>query len=110
MEANGLGLAPHRRSAIEDHHVYDLPRRQREVLLLEAFGLELSEIAGVFGTSHQTVKNQASTARATVVPPPLPTTRANATWTILHRSCCMATASVILSGSFPAAKSQKDTG
>jgi hypothetical protein len=81
---------------IQDHRP-DLPARQREVLLLEYFGFEADEMANLFGTSMQTVKNQLHQARAAVVPARLPPTRANASvWTDIHRICCMATAFAML--------------
>ncbi len=65
--------------------------------MLEYFGFEVDEIATLFGTSKQTVKNQAYQARAAVVPPSLPPTRASASvWAGIHRGCCMAAAFAML--------------
>lgn len=90
MEANDFLIS--RREVVRLHHAEKLSLRQRQVLLLEFFGLEINEMASLLGTSVQTVKNHAHAARSAVVPPELPLTRANATlWTGLHAMCCMAT-------------------
>ncbi len=97
MEPAVIRAIEERRGLFEQDHRPDLPARQREVLLLEYSGFEGDEIASLFGTSKQTVKNQLHQARMAVVPPSLPATRANATfWTGVHWGCCMATAFAML--------------
>jgi FixJ family two-component response regulator len=82
---------------VSSHHIPNLSSREQEVLLLQFYGFEATEIAEMLGTAENTVKNQVHQARSSVVPPALPRTRANAAlWTGAHRACCMATAFAML--------------
>lgn len=65
MEANDFLIS--RREVVRLHHAEKLSLRQRQVLLLEFFGLEINEMASLLGTSVQTVKNHAHVARSAVV-------------------------------------------
>lgn len=103
MEPAVIRAIEERRGLFEQDHRPDLPARQREVLILEYFGFEADQIAKLFRTSKQTVKNQLHQARLAVSPPGLPATRANASlWTGIHRSCCMASTFAMLEVLVPA--------
>lgn len=74
------------------HHVHDLPRRQAQVLVLQALGLDDGEVAACLRISRSTVQNHAAAARMRVVPAELPPTRVHAQlWVYVRRECCVAT-------------------
>lgn len=97
MESLVVDAVLARSEIVSSHHISHLSSREQEVLLLQYYGFESTEIAEMLGTAENTVKNQIHQARSSVVPPELPPTRANAAlWTGEHRACCMATPFALL--------------
>ena len=97
MEPPVIAAVLARDEIVSSHHLPHLSSREQEVLLLQFYGFEAPEIAGMLGTAGNTVRNQVHQARMSVVPPGLALTRANAAlWTGAHRACCMATIFVML--------------
>lgn len=76
---------------LAEHHVYDIPPRQAELLLWWAVGLNDEEAATAMGVTVQTVMTHSKAVRQRVVPAELPPTHANAqAWALIHRECALA--------------------
>jgi DNA-binding CsgD family transcriptional regulator len=72
-------------ASLAAHHVGSIPGREREILLLSAFGMNDNEIAASLFLSPSSVRSTAHHAHARVVPPELAPGRANASaWAHLH--------------------------
>jgi hypothetical protein len=82
-----------RASSYSAHHVYGIPHRQSQVLVLFFLGLSTEEAAACIGVKLDTLTQHAQRARYRVVPPTDEPTRFNAQfWAGHHLKCCLASA------------------
>ena len=93
MRSDPTSLPPAARLAsFRDYHCPRLTRREADVLVCHALGMDDRETGDYPGLSRRTVQNHAAAARGKVVPPGLSPARANAqAWAPWHLACCLAT-------------------